>query len=475
MICPINYSDGIYFNTFCDCICNGSIVANDYPESIRALDKKIAHIQRKATGFWPLPNGKKALLFLLETLRDFLLNEVSIDIIRQFQENNSGASCINPKCHILFLVQEETVWPSLESVYLAMAQDERFEPKLVYVPFQHQNMILKDDNLEMYLQKGLPIVNYIDYDLSIDNPDIVFFAKPYNNIPRRFCVSEVEKIVDRLVYIPYGMEITKSLIFYGFQTYLHYRAWRHIVYGESAKKVGTDYGYRNGENIVVWGHPKADNYLPNRQYNIPREWNDKIKGKKVVLWCPHHTIKPGPECVSTWLDYYKKIFSLFEKKQDIVLLWRPHPLLFGAIVNNGYMSQSELDEFISKKTTCENIILDRTPDYRPSFFISDAIITDGTTFSLEYLYTGKPLMVTSHDLDHFYHYQEMEKSIYIGKSFEDITLFVENCSAEKDPLKEKRMDFRRKMFFIPQNMTTGEYIRDQLLHDLMVEEHIHKH
>lgn len=469
MICPINYSDSIYFNTLCDCLYDGKI-AVDHKKVILALDKKINYIRGRAKGYWSLPNGKKAFLFLLETLRDLLLQNVSIEVLRQFQNDNNCGSKI---CRVLFLVQEEAVWPSLQSVYFAMAKDQRFEPKLVYVPSEHQNVTLEEDNLKVYLQMGLPIVNYTNYNLSDDNPDIVFFAKPYNNIPKQFYVSEVEKIVDRLVYIPYGMEITKSLIFYGFQTYLHYRAWKHIVYGEPAKKIGTDYGYRNGENIVVWGHPKADNYLPCKQYDIPREWNNKIHGRKVVLWCPHHTIKPGPECVSTWLDYYKGIFNLFEKKKDLVLLWRPHPLLFGAIVNNGYMTQSELNELILKKTACENIILDRTPDYRASFFISNAMITDGTTFSIEYLYTAKPLMVTAHNFDCFYNFQQMEKSIYIGKSLEDIEHFVKEFSIGKDPLKEKRIEFRRKMFFIPENITTGEYIRDQILHDLESEEKSH--
>ena len=470
MMYPINYSDGIYFNALCDAICSGKIAVANYPNVISTLDNRINRIRKKAMGYWPLPEGKKTFVFLLQSLRDLLRQHVSVEVLREFQTYNNGADTINAKCRVLFLIQDEPVWPSSESVYLAMAQDERFEPRLVYIPFKHQNRTEADDDFAIYLKKGLPVIRCDDYNLAEDNPDIVFFAKPYGNVPAPFYIREVEKIVDRLVYIPYGMEITTSLIYYGFRTYVHYRVWRHIVYGEPAKRVGTDYGYRNGENIVVWGHPKADNYLPEKCYAIPEEWEAKIKGKKVVLWCPHHTIKPGPECVSTWLDYYKEIFSLFEREKGIVLLWRPHPLLFGAIVNNGYMSQSELDEFILAKTACKNIILDRTSDYRPAFFVSDAIITDGTTFSIEYLYTGKPLMVTAHRLDHFYNYEAMVQSLYIGQTFEDIELFVKNCAAGKDPLKEKRMDFRREMFFIPENGTTGEYICNQLLNDMITEE-----
>lgn len=264
--------------------------------------------------------------------------------------------------------------------------------------------------------------------------------------------------------------MTKDLIHYAFQEYAHYRAWRHLAYGEIVKELGTQYGYRNGENIAVWGHPRVDNYRGEHCYPVPAQWQKKIAGRKVVLWCPHHTIKPGPECVSTWLDYYQDIFRLFEERDDMVLLWRPHPLLFGAIVNNGYMTKEKLDTFIAQKTGRDNVILDQTEDYRTAFAVSNGIITDGTTFSLEYLLTGKPLMLTAHKLDQFYNHKELGEAVYWAKSVRDIEEFLGNIAAGCDPRKEVRETFKNKTFFTPRDQSVSEHILDQILIDLAEEE-----
>lgn len=466
----ISFSDGVELQTICDDICARLRAGKDILSIIDRIRSKVSRIRRKANGYWQIPPGREVFLKALDAYAaalEFGASEsLILGIYREFTE---VAYKVEARCKVTFLMQEESVWPSTQSVYEAMRADERFETHLVYVPFTHKNETQQDRNLEIYRSMGLPIANYTEYDLSKDNPDIVFFAKPYAAVPQPFYIREVEKIVEHTVYIPYGMETNYRLIRYGFQEYLHYRAWRHIVHGPTVKAVGRKYGYRNGENIVVWGHPRADNYLPEKHYAIPDEWIKKIRGRKVLCWCPHHTIVPGPECVSTWLQFFKVVFAAMERHPDIVLLWRPHPLLFGAIVNNGYMTQAELDTLITEKTPEDNIILDRSSDYRTSFAISDAMITDGTTFSVEYLYTGKPLMLTTEDINQFYDAALMEKALYIGRIPQDIERFIDGISKEEDPKREERKNYIRQTMFVPDKGTVGEYIAEHIINDLIRE------
>lgn len=465
----ISYADNILLKSLCNNL--GSYLEQKkdpaFPkERIEAYTNKI---RSRANGYWQLSEGKNIFLDALNVICDLLKkNATPSEMNAVYYEFTNVMANVSKKCRVTFLAQEYAVWPSLRGVYEAMLKDKRFEVQFVYVPFHHQNSTGRDNSVDLYKSDGISVVRYDEYDFGTDNPDIVFFAKPYGStIPKQYYIGEVEKIIDRTVYIPYGMEANYKLVLYGFQHYLHYRVWRHIVYGQYVKQVGEKYGYRNGENIVVWGHPKMDYFLTEHKSVIPNEWVQKINGRHVICWCPHHTILPGKEHVSTWLDYQKIIFDWIKEHQDIVLLWRPHPLLFGALVNNKYMTQGQLDEFLEEKKKQDNIIFDDYSDYHAAFEVSDAMITDGTSFSIEYLGTGKPLMLTTPDISQYYNYKEAQKGLYVGDSVDSIIEFLENISMDKDPKKLARKKYTKNTIFLPKDKTISEYIADNILRDLV--------
>ena len=466
----ISYSDGCFLQALIEGLKEQKLDSAARERSVRWLDARASRIRRRANGYWKLPPGKEEFVLFLESIRELFRIGTSEQVVTKCLEDYIQVlNKVSSQCKVAILVQEKNIWPSMESVYAAMEADDRFEVRLVYVPFSHMNKTA-ENGLRPYLDDGLPALSHTEYDLSGENPDVVIFSKPYDGVPPQFYIGEVEKIIERTVYIPYGMELNYDLIYYGFQNYLHYRAWRHVGYGPLMKQVGTQCGFRNGENIAVWGHPKADQHQPDRKYSIPEEWKKKIRGRRVLLWCPHHTIVPGPECVSTWLDFSETIFALAEKHKDIVLLWRPHPLLMGALVNNRYMTQEELDRFVAEKTAMDNVILDRSEDYRVSFAASDGMISDGTTFSFEYLYTKKPLMLTTKKPESFYNGEALKKGLYIGENAKEIAAFMDGFAAGQDPKRQARDNLRRELFFLPQGKSVGQNIADNIIADIRREE-----
>ena len=62
--------------------------------------------------------------------------------------------------------------------------------------------------------------------------------------------------------------------------------------------------------------------------------------------------------------------------------------MFGALINQNYMTEEEKNRFIKDLDREDNVIYDNTSDYRIAFYTSDALITDGTSFSFEYRSTG---------------------------------------------------------------------------------------
>ena len=469
----ISFSDGVFLNACCRKLLDEKFDGEQRKVLIKTLEKKEKQIKEKANGYWKLPEGKIRFITIAQQIKQMLALQadpiVVADVIQQCALNDS---VVEKKCKVVFFAQERSIWPSIASAYKAMSKDKRFEAQLIYVPFVHINKQAEDE-VEEYHKAGLPIIPCSEYDLSDENPDVVVFAKPYEGIPPQFYIREVEKIINRTVYIPYGLEINYNLISYGFGYYLHYHVWRHIAYGDIVREIGQQYGYHNGENIAVWGHPKIDNYISDERYNIPTEWTSKIKHRKILLWCPHHTIVQGPECVSTYLNFSDLIFKEVDRhKDDLVLLWRPHPLLFGALVNNHYMTQEELEKFIEHKCSQSNIILDRHKDYRAALYISDGMISDGTTFAVEYLLTGKPLMLTTQNIHNYYLSEEMEKSLYIGSDEQSIVHFFDNFAKEEDPKKKLRENLCNKMFYRPKNKSVGQNIADNLIDAIYKEENI---
>lgn len=467
----ISYSDGIFLRVLGEELKKHGINAKTKEQMICQISARCSQVMKRANGYWKLPAGKETFLRYLETIQELLCIGTSAEIIEGCINDYTQFLCmVERRCKVTILIQEKSIWPSMQSVYDAMASDERFEVKLVYVPFSHMNMPADDCAVSSYLADKLPVLRHTEYNLSLDNPDVVIFSKPYDSVPRPFYIHEIEKIIKRTVYIPYGMEINYDLIYYGFQDYLHYRAWRHVGYGPLMKQVGTQCGFRNGENISIWGHPKADQHCQNKKYLIPEEWQKKINGRRVLLWCPHHTIIPGLECVSTWLDFSETIFAQAEKHEDILLLWRPHPLLFGALVNNHYITQEELERFVEEKAASNNVILDRNEDYRMAFAASDGMISDGTTFSIEYLFTGKPLMLTTKKLESFYNGKRLKEGLYIGRTPEDIAVFIDVFAAGQDPKREVREKLKQELFFIPKDKSVGQNIIENILADIQKEE-----
>lgn len=463
----MNYTRGLYFKHLCDAAANNS----NNSKFIAEIDYQIFQIQKRTNGFWGIAHGDITFISYMRKLHKLIKNKA---MKKDFDElANDAYLHTEKKLKATIITHEAICWPSLESLYYALASDDRFETKVVFVPFEHKNAAPIDD-YQFYIDNKIPVIHYNEFNIANESPDVVIYVKPYkNNIPIQYYITEIERVVPRTVFISYGMETNLDLVHTGYQYYLHYRAWRFCAYGNIVKKYGEKYGFCAGKNIVVWGHPKADHYrnIEDKRSLIPTTWREKINGRKVILWTPHHILDPNnPHGTSTWFQWKDTIFSYFENIDDMVLLWRPHPHMFGALVNDGYMSQKDLNNFINEKALHNNIIVDNTPDYRNSFYASDAAICDGTAFSIEYLYTRKPMLLTPRNIKNHYLYEHLNESCYVAYKEDDIIDFLKMQQMGSDPMKESREKFIKEFLYVPENVTVGENIINNVFNDITKEE-----
>ena len=467
----LNYSHGTILQSFCS-----KLIAdfntnhdNNISQCLRWIDDEKRNLLKNQTDLWPVPVSEQTYYDYLVQIENLIKSNGIVgeflELLKELQVKTRR------KIHVLFLTQETFCWASLESVYWAAKNNEDFEVSLVYTPFYHANFVEQDDHYDKYYSMGVPVLRHYEYDLSKDSPDIAFMVKPYGNTPEQYQIKCLEKVISRIVYIPYGMEITVDLAKYGFQYYLHYKAWRHCAYGEIVKEYAKIYGYRGGKNVAVWGHPKADHYrnLDNNRNNIPEQWKRFINGRRVILWTPHHLIELEGTGTGTWLIWGKQILEIAFNNPDIAFIIRPHPLMEGALINSGAMSKSSFDRMLQRIKQSVNIIWDDSHSYHEAFDAADAIITDGTTFSIEFLYTKKPILLTPRNMKGFYLYERMLSSYYIGRTLQDIKNFIKMISEGEDPLKEKRIQLYKDTFYVPKNCSVGENIMLNIKNDLTQE------
>ncbi len=470
----MNFSRFIYFKELSEELLklDKRILKGKAPEIIKELDFQAERIfRRQKGGFWDITDGDKVFIGFLKELARSLQSGNPCNSVEELLRK--AESLREERLKIVFLAQESVCWPSLESFYHSCVKDERFNTDLVYVPFEHANSNSDVDYFKAYTEElKLPIIRHNEYSVSEESPDLAVFVKPYDCIPIQYHIDAIHKVVERSVYIRYGFEIADYNVDLHFKLPLEHKAWRFIAYGKLVKELAAKHGYRNGENVAVWGHPRADMYrdLPEKKKTLPKELTEKIKNRKTVLWNTQHTIMPGFGA-GTYFQWKDEIFKYFKDNQDMFLLWRPHPLMFGAIVNNGFMTREELDAFVRELSAEDNILVDQSTDYRNAFYASDAIVTDGTAFFLEYLYTGNPLLYTpKKGGGSIYNAEEIMKGLYVAREPNDVKNFLDMVREGRDPMKDERDKLKNELLYVPENKSVGQNIVDNIAKELTEEE-----
>ncbi len=440
-------------------------------------------------GFWPVTTGdmifieylNNTLAAIEEALRNTSVGqkEWRMLIIRLEQILSSADTEHNSKVKAVFLVQEAFTWPSFESVYEAFAADPACDAQLVYLPFEHVNSDKNRDWFAEYEDKGLPMIRYQDYDLSVESPDLVFFVKPYDSIPKQFYIDEVHRIVRRSIYIPYfvnwmAIQNIDFLIDYHFRLPLHSKAWKIFDAPNYVRDFHVRYGSRNGDNAEMIGHPRFDSIRKMTLIKgaIPSSWGKKITGKIVFMWNTHSPMSGAGKENNDWATFElfgQNILSYFRLHKDATLLWRPHPMFFGAIINNGIMTAKEIEELKNEIEISDNIILDTLADYRYSMSVANAMISDASSLLLEFLLTNRPILYTCRENTYFLVNKALLSAYYKATTWTEIDEFIKMVMEGRDDIKAERMKVTKdELVNLGKNI--GEIVKESCKRDLKIEE-----
>lgn len=313
------------------------------------------------------------------------------------------------KLEIAFLPYKASMWDSLESVWMAAGDDKEAEVFVIPIPYYDKN---PDGSFrEMHYEGELypdyvPVTRYQEYNIELRRPDIIFIHNPYDecnhvtSVHPFFYSKNLKKFTEKLVYIPYfilnGEGIDEGYTLLPGVMNADYVIVQNETEREEYIKYFKAYsGLKIDNKLLPLGSPKLDKVRLADRERVPVEWLYKIRGKKVVFY--NTSINGLLNGEERYIRKLESVFNFFQNQENMILLWRPHPLLEAAISS---MRPELYKQYIClKEIFIENNvgIFDDTADMYGAIGVSDIYYGDWSSVVWLYRKTGKPVMIQNID------------------------------------------------------------------------------
>ncbi len=324
---------------------------------------------------------------------------------------NSIKNDIVVRKEMVFFPYKASMWDSLESIYLAAKADPECDAYCVPIPYYDLN---SDRSLgKMHYEgndypKDIEITDWQEYDFEHIMPDVIYTHNPYDDwntvtsIHPRFYSANLKKYTNCLVYVPYyattgGMsEGQKTLPVYFNADYI-------VIQSEKYRKF-FDTRIPN-EKFLPFGSPKFDSVIKKCQNppQAPAEWKEKMyakDGSRKKVYFYNTSIGGMLDNTENFLKKMIYVFDNFKGRDDVCLLWRPHPLM-DSTFDRMRPQYKQRYEAIKKGYVESGIgIYDTTPSIEDTIALSDVYIGDSAT-SVTSLFgvVGKPMFMLNNSIN----------------------------------------------------------------------------
>ena len=373
--------------------------------------------------------------------------------------------------NVVFIASSLSMW-RYQNLYDLLSKLSRFKVSVVIIPFNSyskEQQKIDVTALKNYFD-SLGIQYYVtDEDIVLDlrkelSPDILFYPQPYEGIYTPSC--DCSNFIDRLLcYYPYDFRTSTGDWAYNLP--FHNYAWKLFYSTEIHKNEARRFAYNKGRNVKVVGYPNADNFLCKEHKDV---WRPQSTRKKRIIWAPHFTIfSGGPLAQSNflWMSYF--MLQLTERYADkIQFVFKPHPRLLTELYKHKDWGKEKSTRYYNEWSIRLNTQLE-TGGFIDLFMTSDAMIHDSASFSVEYHYSGNPVLYIADNFEQ----QVAEKGElgklalrqhYVGKCEEDIIHFIEEVVLNgNDSMKASRRGFYEQYLLPPNGKTVAENTMDVFL------------
>lgn len=337
----------------------------------------------------------------------------------------------------VFFPYKASMWDSLESVYLKLKDDPKYDTYCVPIPYYdlNPNRSLGEMHYEgNQYPKGIKVTDWQAYDFEERMPDEIYIHNGYDNynlvtsVHPRFYSRNLKQYTDMLVYIPYfvlgeiepddqaaidGMKhfIWMPGIIYADRVIVQSEKMKQIYVNEylkAAKESGLQRKHLDRkyleQKISGAGSPKLDRVqrIKKEELDIPQDWKKIIRksdgtDKKIIFY--NTSIGALLQHGDKMLGKMERALAIFrENKDDVALLWRPHPLLPSTIRAMRPHLWKQYCAIVEKYRQEGWGIYDDSADIDRAVVLSDAYYGDGSSVVELCKKRGIPIMIQNADV-----------------------------------------------------------------------------
>ena len=326
---------------------------------------------------------------------------------------------------VVFLPYKASMWDSLESEWRKACEDPNTHAVVIPIPYFEKN---PDGTAKEFVYEGdqypedVPVVRYDAYDLEAEHPDAIYIHNPYDNnnivttVHPDYYTDKLRTYTDDLIYIPYYILEDPDLNNADqMEMYSHYQyvpgvlnADHVLVQSETmreayiinlVKRFGEQVRQHYEEAIQVLEspkvyrvkHPKAEDL------EVPEEWTPILmkpdgSRKKVIFY--NTSVGTMTNYETEYLDKMRRVMDIFyENREDVVLLWRPHPLMKATIGAMEPELKEAYEKLVEDYRSGDWGIYDESPEMYRAIQLSDAYYGDPSSVLELYKLTEKPMMI----------------------------------------------------------------------------------
>jgi hypothetical protein len=318
---------------------------------------------------------------------------------------------------VVFLTFYFEAWDALDEVWRIMAADPRFDATVISIPRKltgDQNFGDEEKVSSFLTDNGVPHLRLSD-DLDPAEgqamlrrlqPDYVFVNYPWRrNYPAAYRPEALAEFT-RVSYVPYySLALVNEpgetgVAGHVFEQRTHQVA-SLIFTPDAAELAAYAHTERGNAHVHLTGSPKIDHLLRLANEGVtdwpipaPTPGPSTLTGagrRFRVVWAPHHSYDSGWLNFGLFAQMHLQMLKLVARHPDIDFVLRPHPFLFGTLVERGLLTQEQLDAWLEDWTDLPNTAIHTDGEYAALFKATDLLLTDGISFLGEYpIVTGRP-------------------------------------------------------------------------------------